>query len=197
MVQGREGDVSESGGTFVFEDADAGVRFTVDGRFVPGPKAAPSADLGLDLVRSAYLAFTDEEGRQYVLSVSSLPVEHGPTREELEDLAARQNGYNAALAAERGWTVHEVGRVATLGGTLARYNEFVTPGTHPDDRETVAGDEDASSHVQAWTVFPPGRAVSLMLGVHPPGDLDEARAIMKTVTGTIGFSGEDDEGDTT
>jgi hypothetical protein len=173
--------------TFIFEDADVGVRFAVDARFVPGPGSTPTPGLGLDHVRTAYLAFTDHEGHQYVLSVTSVAVGYEMTRERLDELLALQNESTAQMAAERGWTVCEPGRATTLGGRLARRNEFVTPGTHPDDREMVAADEDAASHVQAWTAFVPGRAVSLMLGVHPPADLNEARVLMQTVTDSFEF----------
>ena len=86
---------------------------------------------------------------------------------------------------ERGWLLNTPATIVTVAGRPATRNEFVTAGTHPDDHVTEEADEDASGHVQACTIFLDGRTVSLMLGVHPPGDLDEARTIMETVVGTL------------
>jgi hypothetical protein len=107
------------------------------------------------------------------------------TREELEARLPAQNAYNADLGAERGWLLNTPAEIVTLAGRPATRNEFVTAGTHPDDRATEDEDEDASGHVQACAIFLEGRTVSLMLGVHPPADLDAARAIMETVTGSL------------
>jgi hypothetical protein len=172
-------------GTFIFSDSAIGVRFAIDDRFVAGPPMEPSSDPGLGDVRSAYLGFSDEEGRQYILSISSVVVPYTMTHEELEDRLPAQNLYNDELAAERGWLLNTPAEIVTLAGRPATRNEFVTAGTHPDDRATLDEDEDASGHVQACAVFLEGRTVSLMLGVHPPGDLDEARVIMETVISSL------------
>jgi hypothetical protein len=161
-------------GAIVFSDPRIGVRFAIDDRFVPGPAMDPSPELEQYQVRSAYLACRDTEGRQYVLSMSSVAVEQAPTREELQDRLPAQNEYNAGLAAGRGWLLNTPAEIVTVDGRPVTRNEFVRAGTHPDDRATEDADEDASGHVQACTVFLEGRTISLMLGVHPPGDLDEA-----------------------
>jgi hypothetical protein len=175
-------------GTFIFAEARIGVRFAIDDRFVPGPAMEPSPDIGFSDVRSAYLGFADEEGRQYILSISTVAVPHALTQEELQARLPAQNAYNAELATERGWLLATPGEIVTVAGRPATRNEFVTAGTHPDDRATEEEDEDASGHVQACAIFLEGRTVSLMLGVHPPGDLDEARAIMETVIGSLELS---------
>jgi hypothetical protein len=174
--------------TLVFHDPALGVRFAMDDRFVPGPAMESSPGVGFGDVRSAYLGFRDAGGRQYVLSVSTVGSEHTPTREELEARLPAQNAHDAALAAERGWLLSTPAEIGTVAGRPATRNEFVTAGTHPDDRATDDEDEDASGHVQACAVFPEGRTVSLMLGVYPPGDLDEARAIMETVLSALELS---------
>lgn len=175
-------------GAFVFADPQIGVRFSADDRFVVGPAMAPTQDAGLGDFRSAYLAFTAEGGRQYVLSISSVAVSHSMTLEEREARLPAQNAHNAELAAGRDWLLSTPVEIGTVAGRPATRNEFVTAGTHPDDRATDDEDEDASGHVQARAVFPEGRTVSLTLGVYPPGDLDEARAIMETVFGSLELS---------
>ena len=175
-------------GTLVFHDPALGVRFAIDDRFVPGPAMEPSPGVGFGDVRSAYLGFADEAGRRYIFSISSVAVSHTMTREGLEARLPAQNAYNADLAAERGWSLNTPAEIVTVAGRPAIRNEFVTAGTHPDDRATDDEDEDASGHIQACAVFLEGRTVSLTLGVHPPGDLDEARAIMETVLGSLELS---------
>lgn len=136
-------------------------------------------------MRSAYLGFADEEGRQYIVSISSVAVPYVLAREDLEARLPAQNAYNAELAAERDWLLSTPAEIITAAGRPATRNEFVTTGTHPDDHVTEEKGEDASGHVQACAVFLEGRTVSLMLGVHPPGDLDEARVIMETVISSL------------
>jgi hypothetical protein len=172
-------------GTFVFAEPRIGVRFAIDDRFVAGPAMEPSPDTDFGDARSAYLGFADEEGRQYIVSISSAAVPYVLTREDLEARLPAQNAYNAELAAERDWPLSTPAEIVTAAGRPATRNEFVTAGTHPDDRATEDEDEDASGHVQACAVFLDGRTVSLMLGVHPPGDLDEARVIMETVISSL------------
>jgi hypothetical protein len=172
-------------GTFVFSDPRIGVRFSADDRFVAGPAMQPSLDIGFSDVRSAYLGFADEEGRQYILSISTVAVPYTMTQEGLEARLPAQNAYNAEVATERGWLLTTPLEIVTVAGRPATRNEFVTAGTHSDDRATDDEDEDASGHVQACAVFLEGRTVSVTLGVHPPGDLDEARAIMETVIGSL------------
>ena len=172
----------------VFDDSALGGGFTIDDRFVAGPAMDPSSDPGLGDVRSTCLGFADEAGRQYILSVSLVAVLRALTRQELEARLPAQNAYNAELAAERGWSLNTPAEIVTVAGRPAIRNEFVTAGTHPDDRATDDEDEDASGHIQACAVFLDGRTVSLTLGVHPPGDLDEARAIMETVLGSLELS---------
>jgi hypothetical protein len=172
-------------GTFVFAEPRIGVRFALDDRFVAGPAMEPSSDAGLGDVCSAYLAFAEEGGRQYILSLSSVQASHTTTREDLEARLPTQNAHNAELAVERGWLLNTPAEIVAVAGWPATRNEFVTAGTHADDRATEDKDEDASGHVQACAVFLEDRTVSLMLGVHPPGDLDEARAIMETVIGSL------------
>jgi hypothetical protein len=179
-------------GTFVFAEPRIGVRFAIDDRFVAGPPMEPSSDPGLGDVRSAYLGFADEAGWQYILSISSVVVPHTMTRDELEVRLPAQNDYNAELAAERGWLLNTPAEIITVAGRPATRNEFVTAGTHPGDRATEDEDEDASGHVQACAIFLDGRTVSLMLGAHPPADLDEARAIMETVIGSLELLAPDD-----
>lgn len=172
-------------GTFVFSDPAIGVRFSLDDRFVAGPAMEPSSDAGLGDIRSVYLAFTEEAGRQYILSLSSVRVPYPMTAEELEARLPAQNEYNTGLAVERGWLLNTPATIVTVAGRPATRNEFVTAAIHPDDHVTEEADEEASGHVQACTIFLDGCTVSLMLGVHPPGDLDEARTIMETVVGTL------------
>ena len=172
----------------VFDDSALGVRFAVDDRFVAGPPMDPSSDPGLGDVRSAYLGFSDEAGRQYILSISSVAVPHALTQEELQARLPAQNAYNAELAAERGWSLNTPAQIVTVADRPATRNEFVTAGTHPDDGATDDEDENAPGHVQACAVFLEGCTVSVTLGVHPPGDLDEARAIMETVLSSLELS---------
>jgi hypothetical protein len=175
-------------GTFIFAEPRVGVRFAMDDRFVPGPEMEAAPDLGFGDVRSAYLGFAGEEGRQYILSISTVAVPYTMSHEELEARLPAQNAYNAELATERGWLFTTPVEIVTVAGRPAIRNEFVSAGTHPDDRATEDEDEDASGHVQACAVFLEGRTISLMLGVHPPGDLDEARAIMETVISSLELS---------
>lgn len=178
--------------TFTFSDPDVGMRFTIENRFVPGPKAEPTAQILIGRVASAYLAAAEEDDRMAILSLSSVEVDGEMTRERLEQGLAVQNAHAAELAGERGWTIHRPYEAVEVAGYPAMRNEFVAQGGidaggDPTDEET-----HPAGHVQACTVYLEGHTLSIMLGVHPPGDLERARGVMDLVLGSLEILGTEE-----
>jgi hypothetical protein len=171
-------------GTFLYENPELGVRFEVDDRFVPGPGTDVSSGLPSE-VRTAYLAWGDGEDRQWVLSISFVDPCPEMTPEELAGRIPVHNRAWAETAAERRWTVHREWEMTAVDGRLAMRNEYVSPGTHPDDNASADPADTTASHVQGWVVYVGPRTYQITLGVHPPGDLEAARAVMDLVMRTF------------
>ena len=177
-------------GTFLYENPELGVRFEVDDRFAPGPGTDVSSGQSSE-VRSAYLAWGDGEGRQWVLSISFVEPCPVMTREELAERIPVHNQAWADMAEERGWTVHREWEMATVGGHPAMRDEYVSPATHPDDNVSADPEDAIASHLQGWVVYVGPRTYQITLGVHPPGDLEAARAVTETVMRTFEISAPD------
>lgn len=178
--------------SFLYENADLGARFEIDADFEPGPATDASQRLwpggnGIPEVRTAYLARADSEGRQAVLSVSYVDPTPAMTPEQLSEQLPIHNRQAAEMAEERGWTILRRWQATVVGGHMAMRDEYVTPGTHPDDSASGDPDETTASHVQGCVVYHGTRTYQLLLGVHPPGDLEADRAVFDRVIGTLEF----------
>lgn len=178
--------------SFLYENAELGVRFEIDADFKPGPAADVSQRLrsggnGAPELRTAYLARTDGEGRQAVLSVSCVDPTPSMTPAQLSEQLPIHNRQAAEMAEQRGWTILRRWQATIVGGHIAMRNEYVTPGTHPDDGATGDPEETNESHVQGCVVYIGTRTYQLLLGTHPPGDIDADRAVMDRAVGTLEF----------
>jgi hypothetical protein len=170
--------------TFVFADDDVGVRFTIESRFVAGPKVAPS-EIFLGRVASAYLAAVEDDDRTAILSLSSVEVDYEMTRAQLDEAVAGVVAYTAGLAEQRGWTIYRPHEACEVAGHLAMRNEFAAKGGIDENGEPADEETHPAGHIQSCTVYLEGRNLSIMLGVHPPGDLDRARRSMEQVLATL------------
>jgi hypothetical protein len=175
---------------FLYENAELGVRFEIDADFKPGPATDASPPLrsggnGAPEVRTAYLSRTDGEGRQAVLSISRVDPTPAMTPEQLSRQLPIHNRQAAAMAKEREWTILRRWQATVVGGHMAMRDEYVTPGTHPDDSASADPEETTASHVQGCVVYAGTRTYQLLLGVHPPGDLEADRAVMQRVICTL------------
>jgi len=179
--------------TRLYSNSDLGVRFVIDDSFADGPPLVASHDLP-DNVRSAYLAARHAEGGQAVLSISRVEVGYDTSPQELAEQLVIHNRYAAHTAEQQGWTIHSPWKATTLAGFPAMRCDYVVP--RPADAQAAAGRGSAGEggatgsavatggdstpgHVQAWVAYVGGQTLQLMLGVDPPGDLDENRRVME------------------
>jgi len=193
---------------YLYENDELGVRFEIDGRFAPGPRLEAPDDLAGD-VRSAYLATAVPEGAQAVLSISRVEVGYEMSPQELAEQLVIHNRYAALTAQREGWTIHRPWEPTTVGGHLAMRDDYVVPDAPSDGAEADAGDSGRSGgaaagddirgeeatgprdqspgHMQGYIVYVGGCTYQLILGVHPPGDLDANRRVMAQVVGSLEF----------
>ena len=197
------------GKDFVYENAELGVRFEIDGRFAPGPRLEAPGGLPGD-VRTAWLAARGAAG-QAVLSISSVQVGYELSPQELAEQLVIHNRYAALTAEQRGWTIHRPWEPTTVGGHLAMRNDYVAPGStlaggndgghdgdedgdggrdgrHEELAEAVAQRDSTPGHVQGYVVYVGERTFQIMLGVDPPGDLAANRRVMERAMGTVEFT---------
>jgi hypothetical protein len=193
-----------SGDTFRYENAELGLRFEIDARFQPGPRLQLPADSPhLGRVRSAYLAAHGASGGQAVFSIAWVEVGYDMSPQELAEQMIIHNRYAALTAEQQGWTIHRPWQATTVGGHLAMRNDYVAPASSlgPDDdaasgqageraTDPAGGNgqsESAPGHVQGYVVYVARRTYQIMLGVHPPGNLDSNRSVMEHAMGSIEF----------
>jgi hypothetical protein len=179
---------------FLYENAELAVRFEIDADFEPGPatdvsQRPPSGGNGVTEVRTAYLARADSGGRQAVLSISRVDPTPAMTPEQLSEQLPIHNRRAAEMAEERGWTILRRWQATVVGGHMAMRDEYVTPGTHPDDSASGDPEDATASHVQGCVVYHGTRTYQLLLGVHPPGDIEGDRAVFDRAVGTLEFLG--------
>jgi len=193
-----------SGDAFVYENDELGVRFEIDAHFQPGPRLQlPLDSPHAGRVRSAYLAAHGASGGQAVLSVSAVEVGYDMSPQELADQLVIHNRYAALTAEQHGWVIHRPWQATTVGGYLAMRNDYVAPAsslelddagapdrTPPRAPDPAGGDgqsESAPGHVQGYVVYVARRTYQILLGVHPPGNLDSNRRVMDRAMATIEF----------